>query len=90
MAAAGELAHMSKSSIDTSALRGQRMLQKMAAGSEARKQDKTASGSGDMFDAMGVAKPASKKNFETPYISPLDPTRNKGPFGATKRQGQRI
>jgi len=90
MAAAGELARVNELSIDTPALRGQRMLQKMAAGGEASKQDKLAAGSKDMFDAMGVAKPVSKKNFETPYISPLDPTRNKGPFGATKRQGQRI
>ena len=66
------------------------MLQRMAAGDEASKQDKLAAGSKDMFDAMGVAKPVSKKNFETHYISPLDQTRNKGLFGATKRQGQRI
>jgi hypothetical protein len=94
MAAAGELAHMNKPSIDTQALRGQRMLQKRAAGREASKQDKLAAGSKDMFDAVGVDKPADRPNIEekseTPYISPLDPTRNKGLFGATKRQGQRI
>jgi hypothetical protein len=90
MAMDGEKARVNEHSIDTKARRGQRMLQKMAAGGEASKQDKLAAGSKDMFDAMGVAKPVSKKNFETPYISPLDQTRNKGPFGATKRQGQRI
>jgi hypothetical protein len=94
MAAAGELAHMSKSSIDTQALRGQRMLQKRAAGREASKQDKLAAGSKDIFDVVGVDKPADRPNIEekskTPYISPLDRTLNKGPFGAIKRQGQRI
>lgn len=39
MAMAGELARMREPSIDTPALRGQRMLQKMTTGKEARKQD---------------------------------------------------
>lgn len=94
MAAAGELAHMNKPSIDTQALRGQRMLQKRAAGREASKQDKLAAGSKDIFDVVGVDKPDDRPNIEekseTPYISTLDRTRNKGLFGATKRQGQRI
>jgi hypothetical protein len=43
MAAAGELARMGEPSIDTPALRGQRMAQRIAAAKEARKQDKIAS-----------------------------------------------
>jgi len=39
MAMAGEIARMREPSIDTPALRGQRMLQKMTTGKEARKQD---------------------------------------------------
>lgn len=39
MAMAGEMARMREPSIDTPALRGQRMLQKMTTGKEARKQD---------------------------------------------------
>jgi len=39
MAMAGELARIREPSIDTPALRGQRMLQKMTTGKEARKQD---------------------------------------------------
>jgi len=60
MAAAGELAHMSKSSIDTSALRGQRMLQKMAAGEEAGKQDKIMAGAtGDKSKSGAIKKAGS-------------------------------
>ena len=57
MAMAGEVARMQEPSIDTPALRGQRMLQKMTAGKEARKQDKIATGSKNMFEAMGMEKP---------------------------------
>jgi len=94
MAMDGEKARVNEPSIDTKARRGQRMLQKRAAGREASKQDKLAAGSKDIFDVVGVDKPADRPNIEekskTPYISPSDQTRNKGLFGATKRQGQRI
>ena len=66
MAMAGEMARMNEPSIDTPALRGQRMLQKMATAKEARKQDKIAAGSGDMFDAMGMEKPTSNDSIQTP------------------------
>lgn len=42
MAMLGEMARMGEPSIDTPALRGQRMLQRMVAAKEARKQDKLA------------------------------------------------
>lgn len=97
MAMAGEVARMQEPSIDTPALRGQRMLQKMTAAKEARKQDKIASGSKDMFGAMGVKKPRSKKRFEQrdikmpmAQVNLLEKTRNEEEFGAIKRQGQRI
>ena len=97
MAMAGEVARMGEPSIDTPALRGQRMAQRIAAGREAQKQDKIASGSKDLFGAMGVKKPRSKKTVErldikTPMarVNPLEETRNEENFGATERQGQRI
>lgn len=101
MAMAGEMARMDEPSIDTPALRGQRMLQKMAAAKEAQKQDKIAAGSKDMFDAMGRKKPKSNVSIQTPMAKPnestLDKTLNKKGLGVTnkgfgpvKRQGQRI
>jgi hypothetical protein len=85
MAAAGELANMNKPSIDTQALRGQRMLQKMAAAKEASKQDKLAAG--NLLPAAN-----NQPNIETPvaYVSPLEKSRNPKQFGSTKREGQRI
>ena len=97
MAMRGEMARVNEPSIDTPALRGQRMAQRIAAGREAQKQDKIASGSKDLFGAMGVKKPRSKKTVEqldlkTPMarVNPLEETRNEENFGATTRQGQRI
>ena len=68
------------------------MLQKMATAKEAQKQDKIAGGSKDMLDAMGMEKPKPNALIQQPkkvgeYQSPLDKTRNKGGFGAIKRQG---
>ena len=86
MAMAGEMARMGEPSIDTPALRGQRMIQKMAAAKEAQKQDKIAAGSKDMFDLMGMKKPKSNYSLQQPkkvgeYQSPLDKTLNGGGLG---------
>ena len=98
MAMMGEMTRMGEPSIDTPALRGQRMLQKMATAKEAQKQDKIASGSKDV---MGMKKPKSNVSIQEPMAKPnestLEKTLNKGGLGVTnkgfgpvKRQGQHI
>lgn len=57
MAAAGEMARMNEPSIDTPALRGQRIAQRIAAGREARKQDTIMAGA---TGNKGVSKPEGK------------------------------
>ena len=85
MAAAGEMARMGEPSIDTPALRGQRMAQRIAAAEEARKQDKIAS-----QNPLPAAN--NQPDFKIPLakVSPLEKTRNKQKLGSTKREGQRI
>lgn len=85
MAMAGEMARMSEPSIDTPALRGQRMAQRIVAGREAQKQDRLA--------AKTSPAPANNlPDLRTPMapVSPLDKTRNQQKLGSTKREGQRI
>ena len=69
MAMAGEMMRLGESSIDTPALRGQRMLQRIVAGREAQKQDKLATDSNNMFEAMGTEKPKSNKEIEQPKLA---------------------
>jgi len=60
MAMRGEMARVNEPSIDTPALRGQRMLQKMAAGKEAGKQDKIMAGAtGDKSKSGAIKKAGS-------------------------------
>jgi hypothetical protein len=82
MAMAGEMVRANEPSIDTPALRAGRLLGKIDASKEVRKQEeerkkqaKIASGSKNMFDAMGVKEPKSndsieqsKKSRKTPKI----------------------
>jgi hypothetical protein len=101
MAMNGETDRLSEPAIDTAALRGLRMSQKIVADKEAQKQDKIAAGSGDMFDVMGMKKPKSNVSIQEPMAKPnessLDKTLNKRGLGVTnegfgpvKRKGQRI
>jgi hypothetical protein len=69
MSMAGEMMRLGESSIDTRALKGQRMLQRMAAAKEARIQDKLAAGSKNMSGAMGMKKPKSNKGIEQPKLA---------------------
>lgn len=80
MAMRGETDRLSEPAIDTPALRGLRMSQKIVASKEAQKQDKLAAGSNTAFE----------DKMSNGYVSPLDETRNKKLLGPTKRQGQRI
>lgn len=71
MAMAGEMVRMDEPSIDTPALRAGRLLGKIDASKEVRKQEEErkkqaeiAAGSKNMFDAMGVEKPKSNDSIE--------------------------
>ena len=66
MALLGEVARMNEPSIDTPALRGQRMAQRIAAGREAQKQDNLTAGSKNMFNAMGMKEPKSNDLIQLP------------------------
>ena len=101
MAMKGETDRLSEPAIDTAALRGLRMSQKIVADKEAQKQDKIAAGSGDMFDVMGMKKPKSNVSIQEPMAKPnestLEKTLNKRGLGVTnegfgpvKRKGQHI
>lgn len=71
LALLGEMARMGEPSIDTPALRGRRMAQRMAAAEEARKQDKLAAE--NPLPAVN-----NQPDIKTPmaYVSPLEKTRN--------------
>jgi len=85
MALLGELARVNEPSIDTRALRKSRMDSRMLAAEEANKQNKIASGSKNMFDAMGVKEPKSNDSIEQPKKSGKTPK-----IEARERDGDQI
>lgn len=66
MALLGEVARMNEPSIDTPALRKSRMDSRMLAAEEANKQNKIASGSKNMFNAVGMEEPKSNDLIQQP------------------------
>ena len=66
MALLGEVARMNEPSIDTRALRKSRMDSRMLAAEEANKQNRIASGSKNMFNAMGMEEPKSNDLIQQP------------------------
>ena len=66
MALLGEVARTNEPSIDTPALRKSRMDSRMLAAEEANKQNRIASGSKNIFNAMGMEEPKSNDLIQQP------------------------